>query len=930
MRGLWLLAAAAGARTTRGSAALTVEAGVDAQGRWTSGVTSAPRTTRGRDKPEKLVEDRRGEEEKLGKGEDDPEGGKADRCSFLPVAPKCGEGRLHTCGSAKEAAVHCPAACNVSGVNPFLACSISCVKKDECSKANPGLAWYDNDAKECVDGTVNGCAHYSAKDVCDKCAEHFVLSSSGKCDFLGISLLTYHYFGYGVMVLLALVLIPGLPYVVYRLSQPVGNVKACTAGWRHYARQHAWNFSRADASGRPSRWSLGTSMHSEVRVGGVGLCLYYNSLVFCALMASVCAFVVFVIGQASGFSRWGVDVLDDDFADCHAQSVKGLEQLVVDVHDYHRLAWRGFAVLYLVLVAMTAKHVKRQHACYTKFDADTNLMADYGLMVKGLPVDADEQEIFQHFGQFSPHGISLAYDFGERQDLVQRLIDRHVHNKEAALGLREPLADEDNKEEVRASLASIPGSGTAFVVFKVEAERVACFEAVRGGHGSLFRGEIPLTAKEVWCEPDTLRWHNFRGTYRPVVTARVKAMLILLAQYVAVVFAVFVPIVYFLLADAHEDEEEKQSTFQSTNALMGYLLAITNSVLYCLVFAASANMCFRFKEAQDFFNYIGCLCVLSGTLSMMWYVAQNTEIVNTSVDKKMGVFGGHVGEGMSDRDQQALDHIFKRLHVKDKIYGMLVPGWICLQYVIYYIFCVFLDIKALLFYIIPLPMDVRSNKKASVQDAEATLGAHPFEIEFDYSYFPCQFLSCFVMLYYESAASFHIMLIFIGWLVYTYMQMKYAHLRCMGIVEYTTTALDDMHNYTMGVPVAAVLGFAAKYAELGPLYVAGVFGAGLGFYWAVVYCTIGMSAQLDEGGTKPYEDAVKEIGYSWYNTNPVHVLKAAYLVGPGDHEISYFVRGKEYLQGDPWRSMQIDACKKGEPEIDCTIRGALKFTTGNL
>lgn len=207
--------------------------------------------------------------------------------------------------------------------------------------------------------------------------------------------------------------------------------------------------------------------------------------------------------------------------------------------------------------------------------------------------------------------------------------------------------------------------------------------------------------------------------------------------------------------------------------------------------------------------------------------------------------------------------------------------------------------------------DLRTDPELKPRTAEKALAPQPIQIQFDYGNSVYVFLCVAPLLFLETASAHHGAWVLVVWVLWTYASNWYSHIRLTRVVPFTLAWLDDATNYMFVIPVALLAAASASWAEqlgwmsLNPNerwapYVA--FALALGLHWSLLPVAKALGDLPDRATPGSYYDAAAELKYSWFNCNPIHVLRSHFLVEldaegfEKDREpIVYFQKGKEYL-----------------------------------
>jgi hypothetical protein len=328
--------------------------------------------------------------------------------------------------------------------------------------------------------------------------------------------------------------------------------------------------------------------------------------------------------------------------------------------------------------------------------------------------------------------------------------------------------------------------------------------------------------------------------------------------------------------------------------LLGCGIAIMSSIMYVLVDISSRRIGFHYKVDVDICNLVGCTAIVGAqtcfNLVVAYFAVKNIEVSMSPSLLSSQTEGEKIMRGATEQAMIAV-----------KLWNLLVPGILIIPDLLGRLFKYVLSAKAMYNYFLYIPFiksDLRTKTKITPTRAEYELLPAPFQTEFDYSSNICLAGTTFLILFFNSPYVPLTCWVFVSWVVLSYFTLKYCHLRFNMTVEYTTHHLDDWFALLWGIPLSTVAAasayWAAEWKRLPWWTTILTFGISLVLYLASVTIILRSVNPDDSSGTEEYAEARAHLGYDYFNTNPIQVLKSHYLhEGP---PLTYFVRGKEYLQ----------------------------------
>jgi len=829
---------------------------------------------------------------------------KNSSCAFAwHGKPICGRMTIQNCGNASTTAGACPASCKYILPDPLFSCGAACVAQEGCAKLGGAtLSFSDPVTGKCAKGPISGCIHYDGPNVCRQCGKLLKLTTDGTaCVFLP----RLQQFARGLFIVVVVLLVILLPLNFYRwCCQRVGNQTVLTYGWRHRLRVIASVSKFQSPLRMRDRLPMGTNMHTEL-VAGAGLCLFYNSLLFLLVVSLLVAIVFTLIWSLTIFPNIGYA------GECRLGSNKDFNHAVDNFIEYQKVSAICCGCLWMVVFAFSLYWARCQHLAYRSLDARTSLMSDFAFRVSGLPRDAYENEIATFFESLLPAvtiGVSVAYDYRGHKELIAQLLAQHVQKEERRLanlgfaelrvlerlpGQQDPeqdsLADKERGVAV-AVLSRLQGSGVAFVVCTSESDRERLYDRWTAQR-PWFRGQNELCLSLVQEEPCCFLWENFAYDRRAHLLKGFVELVVLSIEIICLGLVVYWPAAYFIF---HRLRATGNDSPDPVVMLLGYGIAILNCILYVLVGISSRRVGFFYRSDVDICNLVGCTVIVGAqtffNLTVAYYAVK-------SVDASMSatLFSAQGDDDRIVRDASG------QVFIAAKLFNLMVPGILVVPDVVGRLFKYVLSSTAMYDYWVYIPFfkqDLRTDADVTTHEAETQLLPAPMQTEFDYSNSICITSTAFLMLFFHSEYTALTCWILVGWVLLSYISLKCCHLRFNMMVDYTSHHLDDCFTYLWGIPVSILAAASAHWAAIlnhWPWWVKIVaFSTSFVVYLILVRWVLKSVDPYDNGGKGDYVQARRVLRYDYFNTNPVQVLKSRFL--REGKPLTYFVRGKEYLQ----------------------------------
>jgi len=603
-----------------------------------------------------------------------------------------------------------------------------------------------------------------------------------------------------VLYTLAVILSLLVPYVAYRIAcLPTACPSIVAQGWLHRRRGMVHDY--LCRSGQAFElFSIWTDMHQQT-VAGPGLCLYYNSLVFCGCMMLV----------AAGVSLWThvyrpLPSSPADLNECAAAGEAEVKTVLIHLRIYQNARMWSLLFIWALFFVCGVLFGCFQRAWYARLDSRTDSMSDLATRVMGFPGDAREAEIEVFLnsvgGERAKH-VSVAYDYDyegqkERVEFLLSQVEETVERRRLSRVSGHTTIAPALRDEMRLVTEDLKNSGNVFAVFNSEETRVR-WEADWSRSPRLFREQHEINIYDVASEPHVLIWSNFGvptsrrwvNGFRQVAFAAFGCLSLGLLVYAPTVQYVFQRTQVF--ADVGGD---------AVTRILGLLVSITNGVCYVIVDRCSQSVGFVIKGHRDIFNLIGCVIIVG--VNTVYNLAITCSAVQIAAAAPTGV-------QRLESSQVELDRMRVRETLGDSLWEVLVPSVLVVPYVGYVLLTYVFSWPTLLAYYVSIPLwpiyqtsDIRTKQDVSVREAEIALEACPMQIEFDYASNVCVISTGFTILFMESSHMHKVLGVLAGWFFLTYWQQKYCHLRLAKLVDYSTPWLDECATYLWGIPVSVV------------------------------------------------------------------------------------------------------------------------------
>jgi hypothetical protein len=648
-----------------------------------------------------------------------------------------------------------------------------------------------------------------------------------------------------------------------------------------------------------------TSMRRQ-NITGIGAMLYFRFLSFTTLLC-------FLLLALLALGYFMPLIVDD--------SLLGLATLAHSVAVY--------AVCFIAVLTWMCSQDRAARADVEEFPH----LRNYALVADGFPRSAKSpheiKAFFESILGFEIEGVSIAYDYVEEEEFIEDRIARTVEKADTHLGvypselagLDSPIADSQDSY----MLDCLMNSGYAFIVFSREEDREFCTRrfteidrqvkqgfsrsateesddeegqettrllggagknrknksgpaGVSGGGPSravLFRDKFPIRVGQA-PEPSSIQWRNFavrRGAKALKVAVTLLVSLLLVMVLGAVMFA---PAVLYQMSfmNVRKSSRSQWQLAVLEQGVVAASIAVGNLILMAALRRAAERSGFLQKVNEDAVFAVSSFCTMM--------LNSVTPILVAAV-----VAGS---EDLRATRELAVTYLFQVL-------------WLC----------IFITEKSNIFLASwsfwSSYFWIRQSDYASVREAEPLITTPEFPIATRYVdllhgfFILCAMIACDSRSLYTIAGQC-LMLVYS---IYVYFMDKYNFLRVSRPTFYMSPRMDGAVHYLLVFHIALL--------SLVPLqqlnYTLPKSYAMLNWPWLnviiffvniVVFLSL---ARISQKCNDPHRD-LSDIPYievasltpaNYFNTNPVHVLRALHFPSIVVPPIYPYVPGKEYLHG---------------------------------
>lgn len=701
---------------------------------------------------------------------------------------------------------------------------------------------------------------------------------------------------------------------------------------------------------------------------GVALPLFndFNVLVMCS---AACALAVtWLASVRSGLSAV-VAELSQIRADGGADDARMLETLGTAVLQYAETMWYGLGFLYVLLLFMALAHAIWANVFAKRFNALNSTMSDYVLQLTSVPPsltsEKELQEILESSFGVPIVGVSIGYDLSAPNvadkiyQMSERLLVRRDYSFDSSkvdqldpgmsFGYDKKLAapevensEKADMEEFRSLFngTDIKGSGSAFVVFHSKADVGKAYEAHR-----IFLVEgNEVEARTIASEPTSVLWSNFGVLRATRMLSLVKANFIVVLTFVLLYICVYRPLNRYVMRPYAMVGSAPKAVTQQT---LGIIFAIVGNLLGAVLWQSCSGVGYYKREDLD-----KLLLNFSVLTTFFNVVYANFNYLHR---KCLGGFNATPLTGGA-----GLDAVLAESDVSEAFYFLMFPGFlftgpltgqivgnvlpIVQNFLLFKLLFVWRCLPTSFARMVALAVgspDV--TKGLSARTAEQAFQPHELGLAWDYANYIVNPSACFLTLFVLSDTMWMLFLVTVIWAVFTSFTYRYMVLPLSKKQVFPSSSLEERAEFWWGIPVSIIAAAWAFWGvRLGRLgsFDAPVIGEwwpvlasfllSLLAYWTVIFkldrrraieiyavSALASAAHLQEKD-EPYEDVASRLLYTWFNTNPVHVLKSHYR--PEDLKevtpLAPFYYGKEYLVLQQRAEAEKDAEKDAENETD--------------
>lgn len=825
---------------------------------------------------------------------------------------------------------------------------------------------------------------------CTRCKEGFALEKDGLCTYLLDKVLLKTYIVLGIILTLLVIVAAILAYVCNNnregLTRGMEHRERCLP---HDVETKAAVLDKNTAPGtevyyaRAPLYPLNVNVHSR-NIVGVGLALYYNHLVFVGVVALIGYFVLRFSEGLFGMQQW-------DTLQCGYGGTAGSEAAAVGYARRRALIalflWLAILPASIIFARWQASAARTYDRVHTRMEDYCFGLS--GLPQDAIDPIEIQRWVEEKFGR-PIEGVSICYDIRGKQNClgfnnselrtaIGKKLDDHLQVQEeaftAALGVprsrrealryspsRLPALSEetettslDGRSETHAWLSAMRCSGEAFVVMKQEADvetffsrwdqprglqRTGSFFSFHDGspvpnsspqswkktrRDRTFRG-YELEIREVTSEPTSIIWEHM-GTTHLQLAMRICIGLIGFLLAIAVFYGgVYIPLTSSVVRYAQKSGKPP-SPFQTSG--LGIVVSVGNNLIANLLWLGVPCFGFKRKDQADIVTFAArTLLVLLNTFSLVLLTAQKLAAVGQP-EKNMFVTAGRTLERSAELSREA--------SLADAVLKMFLTGTFssCI-----FSFCfVPLNIFQATFLIRTGIMGT----EMSGRECERLLQPDEIWLPWDYaSHIQLTCCAFFPLVLAEppgSCASRVLCAALVLWCCVMYCGQRIIHFRASKETFFTTPRLDKAVLAGWALPVsqlavtsAAWVCRALRYELIASVPICtATFLASCSIYLWLLSKALNHHHSirfLYATRSESYKAALARLRYSYFNTNPIHVLMAQHLPELGLQHTTWYEAGKAHLQAvDPKKDARLEAGRALAEQAEDTQKRPRSFVS---
>jgi len=765
-----------------------------------------------------------------------------------------------------------------------------------CTAQCPTTTYPDN-AQVCHPCAVVGCATCS-RTTCSDCLI-FHLRVGNQCLFLYVALFA------AILIFVVCFCLCGVLRFCFLalLSARSPNVLKEALAHRRRAKVHDYALP-----GNPFYAFDDTSLRRQ-NITGIGAMLYFRFVSFTTLLC----FLLLALLALGYFMPLVVD-----------KDLLGLATLAHSVGLY--------MVCWIAVVSWMCSQDRAARADVEEFPH----LRNYALVAEGFPRSAksphEVKAFFESILGFEIEGVSIAYDYVEEEEFVEDRIARTVEKADTHLGvypselasLDSPIADSQDSY----MLDCLMNSGFAFIVFSREEDREFCVRrfaeidrqvkqgfsrvttddsdeeegeetsrllgqsggsgkarrvksssgGVAGGGPSravLFRDKFPIRVGQA-PEASSIQWRNF-AVRRGAKALRVAVTLLVALLLVMVLGAVmFAPAVLYQMSfmDVRKSSRSQWQFAALEQGVIAASIAVGNCILIAALRRASERSGFLQKVNEDAVSAVCTFC---------------TMILNSSAPLLVAAFVAG-SEDLRATRELATTYLFQVMWMcmfVSEAGNILLATW---------------SFWSSYFWI-------RQSDYASVRESEPLITTPEFPIAIRYVdllhalCLLCAMIACDSRSLYTIAGQ----CLMLMYSVYVYFMDKYNFLRVNRPTFYMSPRMDGTVHYLLVFHIALLslvplqqlhYTLPQRFAVLKwPWLNVIIFVFNILLFFSLVRIIQKCNDPVRELSDIPYVEVASLTPSNYFNTNPVHVLRALHFPSIVVPPIYPYLPGKEYLHG---------------------------------
>eukprot|EP00928_Gymnodinium_smaydae_P032283 TRINITY_DN23422_c0_g3_i1.p1 TRINITY_DN23422_c0_g3~~TRINITY_DN23422_c0_g3_i1.p1 ORF type:complete len:1001 (-),score=152.17 TRINITY_DN23422_c0_g3_i1:239-3241(-) len=412
-------------------------------------------------------------------------------------------------------------------------------------------------------------------------------------------------------------------------------------------------------------------------------------------------------------------------------------------------------------------------------------------------------------------------------------------------------------------------------------------------------------------EPLSVQWYSLGTSDSVIVIRTFRAVAITFLVFIAIVLVVYMPYSYWILAPY---AAVNASPTAATSQIMGFLIGIANSILCAVMGMQAWGIGFSNKWALDVWVLVFNMCVsMFNTVFNLVFAFRHD--IDTLAKDYLHLEGNYTREAL----RSAVAH---EIESSQFLFNMMVPGWLfsgfiignivglivpwiqnyLLLQIVFSLRCLPLWLARVITLLIPYNPDPASDLHA--RQAEYIFAPGEISLAWDYGDKIVTPTICLLTFFFLSPQMWRIFVWLLIWANFMYLFHRYYHLQTCKKQLHDSGTPGKTALILWFLPISTVaaawmfwavrLGIQTSYMLVPVAFVASAV-----MYWMGLAIIFPFGEWTSIEKERMYESVASRCLFTWFNANPIHVLKSRYggadAVPTETKAPIPFQFGKEYL-----------------------------------